>query len=759
MSERPLWRELGLTDSEYQKILRLMGREPNRTELGMFAALWSEHCAYKHSRHLFPLFPTQSERVLQGLGENAGVVDIGDGLAVTFKIESHNHPSAVEPYHGAATGVGGILRDIISMGARPVALLNSLRFGPLSDPGVRDLLRGVTAGMSDYANIVGVPSVGGEAGFDPSYRGNPLVNVMAIGLVAHEDVMTAAATGVGNPVMVAGGKTGRDGILGASFASVDLEEGNAPSQVQVGDPWKGRRLIEACLEAIRAGALAGIQDMGAAGLTSSSSEMAAKAGTGIEMDLLLVPRRAEGMTPYELMLSESQERMLLIPHRGQEEKVRAIFARWGLEAVVVGRVTDDGVLRVKEGDQVAAAIPARFLTTDEAPSYKTEGERPGYLDEWYAAPLPDDLQGDAGPLLLTLLAEPNIASKAWIYRQGDAMAQGRSVVGPGAADAAVFRVGDRGMGLAASVDCNALHCAVDPRVGAAAAVAECARNLACTGARPLALTDGMNFGNPERGEVYWQFEQAVMGIAEAARAFDTPVISGNVSFYNESKAGAIHPTPIIGMVGLIDKVDRHVTLGFKRPGDMIFLLGEPGGAARDLGGSRYLQAVHGLIKGPLPALDLAAEKALQDLVIAAAEARLLQSAHDAADGGLAVAIAESALAGALGARCTLRFADLDPQAPGEAPGPLRLDAQLFGEGYGRIVVSVRPEDADALSAMAREYRVPCTPVGEVTGERFEITAHAAGREARIDLDLESMAAAYRGAIPRAMDAPISQPTL
>ncbi len=733
------WREMGLTDAEYQRITEILGRRPNWTELGMYSVLWSEHCSYKHSRPLFSLLPTKGERILQGVGENAGVVDIGDGLAVTFKVESHNHPSAIEPYQGAATGVGGILRDIFTMGARPIAVLNSLRFGSLDDERVRYLFEGVISGIAGYGNAVGVPTVAGEVAFDRAFQGNPLVNVMAVGLVAHDEIATASASGVGNPVMVVGARTGRDGIHGASFASAELgedSESKRPS-VQVGDPFTEKLLIEACLELIKTGVVIGIQDMGAAGLTSSSAEMAARAGSGIEMDLSLVPRREPGMTPYEIMLSESQERMLVVPKRGEEERVQEIFAKWGLEAVVVGRVTDDGMLRLTEGERVVAEVPAKSLSTDGAPVYHPQEREPAYLAALKEAPLPQDLRGDTGESLHALLSDPNIANKAWVYRQYDYMVQTRTATTPGIADAGVLRLRESERALSVTIDCNSLHCYVDPKVGAAAAVAEAARNLVCTGATPLALTDGLNFGNPEKPEVFWQIHRAVEGIALAAERLSTPVIGGNVSLYNENDGQAVWPSPIIGMVGLIDSARRRVNQGFKAPGDLVYLLGEH---SPELGGSRYLLAVHDTIKGPLPNLDLDWEATLQATTLEAASQGLLQSAHDCSEGGIAVTLAESALTGRLGV-------DVDLGAPGEST--LRTDALLFGEGYGRIVVSVSPQHQTEYERLCAKRGVTPQLIGRV--QEAGRGLHVRAGETFIKESLAALAASWYGGLPRRMD--------
>lgn len=734
MNETASWRQAGLTDHEYERIVKLLGRNPNETELGMFAALWSEHCSYKHSRHLFHLFPTEAPHVLQSLGENAGVIDIGDKLAVTFKIESHNSPSAVTPFHGAATGVGGILRDIISMGARPIAVLGSLRFGSLENERTRRLFKGVVEGMSDYANNAHIPIVAGEIGFDERFQTNPLVNVMAVGLVAHENIATASAEGVGNVVIVAGAPTGRDGIMGAGFSSADLEEDNAPQKTQVGDPFAGRALIEATLEVISGQLVAGIQDMGAAGLTSSAAEMAAKAGTGIDIDLLKVPRSEEGMTPYEMMLSESQERMLIVSKPGKESEIIDVFHKFGLEAVACGHVTDDGILTVREGETIAAEIPAALLT-DEAPSYVTEEKQPDYMQSLTQGTLPNDISGNANELLLRLLGDPNVASATWALRQADYMVGDRTMTAPGKADAGLINLNENGKALAAAVYCNSLHAYIDPKLGAMAAVAGAARKLVSVGAKPLALTDGMNFGNPEKGDVYMQFKEAVLGIAEAASFLDTPVIGGNVSFYNETKVGAVMPTPIIGMVGLIEQANNHITSAFKTPGDAIILLGQPGADGAALGGSRYLKTIHGMIKGPIPTVDLTMEKRLHTLMLQAVDHGLLKSATNVAEGGLAVSLAKSAALGGYGVRCQLDFGG-------------RLDALLFGEAFGRIVVSTTEEDAQKLSALADECGVVSTLIGRVTGSGFVVSSATGG----VDLTLKQLSECWINTIPTFMGA-------
>lgn len=724
------WRQMGLTDAEYERIVATLGREPNYTELGMYAVLWSEHCAYKHTRPLFHLFPTSGERILQGPGENAGAVNIGHGLACVFKVESHNHPSAVEPYQGAATGVGGILRDIFTMGARPVAVLDSLRFGPLTSERVRYLLGGVVGGIAGYGNAIGVPTVGGELSFDPSYEGNPLVNVMCVGVAPADRLARGVASGVGNPVMVVGATTGRDGIHGATFASVQLDadsESKRPS-VQVGDPFMEKLLLEACLELLAEDVVIGIQDMGAAGLTSSAAEMAARAGTGIELDIALVPRREEGMTPYEVMLSESQERMLVVPKAGAEERVREIFARWGLVASVIGRVTDDGYLRVLDGGKVAAEVPARSLSTDGAPSYTPPRREPKWRRELISFDVEKELpqpksRAEYEALLLTLLASPNLASKAWVFEQYDYMVQTNTVIGPGG-DAAVIRIKETEAGLAVTIDGNGRYCLLDPFVGAQIAVAEAARNIAVTGALPLAVTDGLNFGNPEKPEVYWQIVEAVKGIAAACRALGTPVTGGNASLYNETEGRAIMPTPIIGMVGLLDDAKKAVRAGFSSTavGAKLVLLGESG---NDLGGTEYLWVRKGVVAGRPPKVDLDAEKALIRALRRAAEDGMLAAAHDCAEGGLLVTVAESCLLGGrahsgraeqgkegVGATVTFNRADF--------PVGLRLDALLFGESQGRAVVAVFPERLEDLRTVCREEGVPFRVLGDVGGERLVV---------------------------------------
>jgi phosphoribosylformylglycinamidine synthase II len=702
------WRSMGLSDAEYEKILALMGREPNETELGMFAVMWSEHCGYKNSRPLLKLFPTEGPRVLQGPGENAGVIDIGDGQAVVFKMESHNHPSAIEPYQGAATGVGGIVRDIFAMGARPIACLDSLRFGELTDHRTAYLFKGVVAGIAGYGNAVGIPTVGGEASFSPSYRDNPLVNAMCVGLLEGPPAKGVAA-GVGNAVLLVGAKTGRDGIHGATFASEELSEDSEERRpsVQVGDPFREKLLIEACLEMLKQGYVVGIQDLGAAGITSSAVEMAGRAGTGMDIDVALVPRREQGMTPYEVMLSESQERMLLIIAKGYEEEARRLFAHWGLDATVIGRVTADGVMRVRDGDSVVAEVPIRYLT-DEVPIYVREGCEPAYLAaahafDWHVLPEPEDYNY----ALLKLLASPNIASREWIWRQYDHMVQTNTVVLPGS-DAAVLRVKGTSKGLAVTSDGNGRYTYLDPYTGGQIAVAEAARNLSCCGAEPLGLTDCLNFGNPEKPEVYWQLKRAIEGMAAACRAFDIPVVSGNVSLYNETEGRAIFPTPIVGMVGLLEDINCRAVQGFRGAGDIIVLLGE---TRDELGGSEYLYALHGLELGRPPELDLEREAGVQQVCRQAIRGKLLSSAHDLSDGGLLVAVAESCLTGQngpVGARIKLEL------------GGLRRDSAYFSESQSRILVSLPEKNMSALQELAARYGVPYTVLGVTGGQHLEV---------------------------------------
>ncbi len=695
----------GLSEEEYQQILTHLGREPNLTELGVFSVMWSEHCSYKSSRIHLKRFPTEGERVVQGPGENAGAVDIGDGLSAVFKMESHNHPSYIEPFQGAATGVGGILRDIFTMGARPIALLDSLRFGELDQPKNRHLLKGVVSGISWYGNCIGVPTIGGEIAFNDIYGKNPLVNVFCLGIVKTEQLLLGAAKGVGNPVLYIGAKTGRDGIHGATMASDSFDDASDKKRpnVQVGDPFLEKLLLEACLEFLDKDILAGIQDMGAAGLTSSSCEMASRAGTGIELELAHVPRREPNMTPYELMLSESQERMLLVAKAGKEDQVLDICKKWGIDAAVVGKVTSDGFVRLKEHGKVVAEIPAKALA-DEAPKYDRPFKPPEYQDvlqSFMFDNVPD--VKDAGEVLRQLLEAPTIASKNWVYRQYDHMVGINTVVRPGS-DAAVVRIKGTNKALAMTTDGNSRYCLLNPYMGGTLAVAEAARNLVCSGAQPIGVTDCLNFGNPERPDIMWQFVLAVEGISDACRAFNVPVVSGNVSLYNETNALSIYPTPVIGMVGLIEPAEHATTQWFKNAGDRIIVLGE---TKEDLGGTEYLKIVHHREQGSPPWLNLETEKVLQDCLLKMIQAGWIQSAHDCSDGGLAVALAE----------CCFSPQTAEGQFLGAtiqlAPSGLRFDALLFGESPSRVIISVSPEHVEQVLAFTKEKHVPAADVGEV----------------------------------------------
>ena len=703
----------GLTPEEYGRIETILGRAPNFTELGVFSVMWSEHCSYKNSRVELRKFPTEGPRVLVKAGEeNAGVIDVGDGWGVAFKMESHNHPSAIEPFQGAATGVGGIIRDIFTMGARPVFSLNSLRFGPIQGDSEaarhnRRLFTGVVEGIAHYGNCIGIPTIGGEIYFDESYQGNPLVNVFCLGVLRHEQIARGAARGVGNPVFYVGAETGRDGLAGAAFASRDLTEESMEDRpaVQVGDPFKEKLLLEACLELLATDAVAGIQDMGAAGLTCSTCETASRGGSGVEIDLNLVPQREPGMTSYEILLSESQERMLIIAKQGREAEVQAIFDKWDLPCARIGVVNDDGMMRVTVGDRVAVEIPARALA-DEAPLYHREAKaRP-------AEPVLDlntVPEADPQAALLQLLAHPTIASKHWVWRQYDHMVRTGTMVAPGS-DAAVFYVREAGKILAATSDCNALYCKLDPREGARIAVAEAARNLACSGATPLAVTDNLNFGNPHRPENFWQLRECVEGLAEMCRAFDTPVTGGNVSLYNENPAGAIDPTPTVGMVGLIEDESHVTTQDFKAEGDAILLLGEPGD---ELGGSHYLAVVHGRKAGLPPRLDVQHELALQNALLTLIRSGKIRSAHDCSEGGLAVALAECCMSGAQQIGATV-WAE-----------STRDDQVLFNESQSRIVVSVAAEEAAEVLEQLAGLGVPAANIGVVRGTHLKIETRRA----------------------------------
>lgn len=726
----------GLNEEEFDSIQRIMGRMPSYTELGIFSVLWSEHCSYKNSKPLLKLFPTRAPQVLQGPGENAGIVDIGDGLGVAMKVESHNHPSAIEPYQGAATGIGGILRDIFTMGARPIALMNPLYFGELSDPHVRHLFAGVVSGIADYGNCVGIPTVGGSVVFDESYTTNPLVNVMCLGLVDNKKIMRGFASGPGNLVIAVGATTGRDGIHGATFASEELSEESSAKRpsVQIGDPFTKKLLLEATLELIESGLAVGIQDMGAAGLTSSSIEMASRAGTGLELDMSRVPLREEGMTPYEIMLSESQERMVVVAPKENYDKIKAIFDKWELNCSSIGIVTDDGKVRIKWDDQIFADIPIRALV-DEAPVYQRESSEPAYLArlkqfDQNSIPEPDDLS----KAMLQVLAAPTIASKRWVYRQYDHQVRTNTAVLPGS-DAAVLRIRGTKKAIAITTDCNGRYCYLDPYRGGAIAVAEAARNLACSGAKPLGLTDCLNFGNPYKPEVFYQMKRAVEGLAEACRKLEVPVISGNVSLYNESLTHSVYPTPLVGMVGLIEDLTHITTQWFKQEGDIILLAGDAK-SPPDIGGSEYLKAVHGKVEGNAPSIDLAAEAKLHGFIRDAIRSGLVRSAHDCSEGGLAAALAECCFCSPDGLGDLGLTANLE-----ELPG--RSDFKLFAENQGRIVLSSRADDVEELEALAKQQGVAILKIGAVGGSRLVI-------KGLVDLPVAEARQKWENAIPSMM---------
>jgi phosphoribosylformylglycinamidine synthase len=724
--------EHGLSADEFEAIRKVLGRNPSYVELGLYSVMWSEHCSYKNSILEIKRLPRRGKRVLVEAGEeNAGVLDIGDGLAVCFKIESHNHPSAIEPYQGAATGVGGILRDVFTMGARPIAALNSLRFGPLEQPRNRAIMRGVVKGIGDYGNCFGVPTVGGEIYFDASYSGNPLINAEAVGVVERQYMARAAASGVGNPVFVVGSATGRDGIHGATFASEELSEASAERRpsVQIADPFKEKLLLEATLELIRSGALIGIQDMGAAGIACSCSETAARGNSGIEINVDLVTRREVGMNAYEICLSESQERMLVIVQKGQEQVAKEIFAKWDLHADEIGAVTDTGRFVVREGGQVVADVPAESLVLGGgAPQYQRPARRPDYLDSIVAldiSHLPEP--ADFEDVVLKLLASPNIASKRWAFEQYDHTIGTNTRVGGGRSDAAVVRVPGTNRALALTADCNARYVALDPRRGAALAVLEGARNVACAGARPIGITNCLNFGNPMNPENYYFFREAVTGIAEACEALEIPVTGGNVSFYNESGGKPVLPTPVIGMVGLIEDVRRTITLGFKQSGDFIALLGSIG---PDLGASEFLSVFHNVRAGTPPRVNMNAEKALITLLAESAELGLIRSAHDISEGGLAVALAEKCIAGQIG--CVLTF-----------PWKGRATEFLFAESSACAVVSVEREQWAAFRHLVDRHGVPIQMLGRVGGSQLVVNDWIA-------LPVKTLEEVYEIALPRAM---------
>ncbi len=729
IAEQKIYKQMGVTDAEYELVCGFLGRNPNYVEIGVFSVMWSEHCSYKNSKPVLRKFPITGPRVLMGPGEGAGIVDIGDNQAVVFKIESHNHPSAIEPFQGAATGVGGIIRDIFSMGARPIASLNSLRFGSLKNDRVKYLFEHVVSGIAGYGNCIGIPTVGGEVMFDESYEGNPLVNAMCVGLIDHDKIQKGVARGVGNPVFYVGPATGRDGIHGATFASEELtaeSEAKRPA-VQVGDPFMEKLVLESCLELINSGIVVGIQDMGAAGLTCSSAEMASKAGNGIELYLDEVPQRETGMTPYEMMLSESQERMLFVVKPEHEAQAKEIFERWGLICAKVGKVTDDGRLRLFHGGEVVGDMPVKALV-DECPVYNKPSKVPAYYENSasidttrYAEVI------DLDDALKQVLASPTVASKEWVYNQYDYMVRTETYVRPGS-DAAVVGVPGTRKALAMTTDCNSRYVYLDPEVGGMIAVSEAARNIVCSGAEPLAITDNLNYGSPEKPEIFWQLEKSTDGMAEACRQLDTPVIGGNVSLYNENAKGAIYPTPVIGMVGLVHDHDHITTQGFKREGDVIFLLGA---TQAELGGSEFQKVLHGVTEGRPPVIDLAVEKRLLNTVLKAIQNGLVASAHDLSDGGLAVALAESCISGKLGAVVSLE-------------SNLRADHALFSESQSRILLSASPDKAAELQSWIAGQGVPVVEIGKVEGSTLNITVN--GRAA-ITSPVAGLEKVWKDAIP------------
>lgn len=729
MIDKKLLDEHNLTVEEYEKIVELIGKEPNITELGIFSLMWSEHCSYKSSKVHLKKLPASGKNVIQGPGENAGIIDIGDSLAVVFKIESHNHPSFIEPYQGAATGIGGILRDIFTMGARPIALLDTLRFGPLSKPKNKAIMEGVVSGIAGYGNSIGVPTVGGDVYFNDCYSLNPLVNVFCLGIVEKERIFYARAEGKGNPVLYVGSKTGRDGIHGATMASAefnqDLEQ-KRPN-VQVGDPFKEKLLLEACLEVMGKDLIVGIQDMGAAGLTCSTSEMAANSGTGIEIDLDLVPQREEGMTPYEIMLSESQERMLIVAKKEKVEEVQKIFAKWDLDAIIIGHVDEGGRLKVKAGGGIVVDLPVDAII-DLCPVYKRELKEPACIKQETqldSIPIPENFN----QTLLKLLSSPTIANKEWVYRQYDHMVQINTAFLPGA-DASLLKIKNTKKALAITLDGNSLYSYLDPRIGGKIAVAEACRNLACVGARPIGVTNCLNFGNPEKPEIMWQFAEAIDGIAQACRIFEIPVTGGNVSFYNDTEGVSIFPTPVLGVVGMVDDVAKAVSPGFKEDKDTVVLLGEN---REELGASEYLKCLFALEKGTPPQIDLEEEKRVHEVCIAAASQGILQSAHDVSEGGLAVCLAESSF---LSEEKIGLNVDLQDE--------MRTDMLLFGETQSRIVVTVKSHDFQRLIELARKKNVKATPIGSTGGKRIVISHN---NQRIVNLTVEEAYRAWKDIIP------------
>ncbi len=729
-----LVKQHGLNEEEYEMIVKILNRKPTYTELGIFSVMWSEHCSYKNSIAILKTFPRDGASLLAKAGEeNAGAVDIGNGQAIIFKIESHNHPSAVEPYQGAATGVGGIMRDIFTMGARPIACLDSLRFGNLSSPRVRYLFDGVVRGIGDYGNCFGVPTVAGEVYFDESYTGNPLVNAMCIGVVKVDQIARAKAEGEGNPVLLVGASTGRDGIHGVTFASEEISEKSEQRRpsVQIGDPFMEKLLMEATLEIIKEDLIVGIQDLGGAGLTCATSETAARGKSGIEIDISLVPVREENLIPYEIMLSESQERMLVIAKKGYEKKVQEIFHKWGLNSVIIGQVTDDRMLRVKNAGKVVAEIPAASLVLGGgAPVYIREKRKPKYLEDANRFnPSELEVPPDFDSVLLKLLGSPNLASKKWVYEQYDTMVRTATVVGPGS-DAAVLRLRKTNQAIATSTDCNGRYCYLNPRMGGRIAVAEAARNVVCSGAKPLAITNCLNFGNPYDPEVYWTFTECVAGMSEACRTFETPVTGGNVSFYNEDPQRIVYPTPVVGMIGLIEDLKHVTTMWFKEEGDLIVLLGEN---REELGASEYLKVIYNLVKGETPELDLHKEKGVQDACLEMIRNGWIKSAHDCSEGGIAAALAESCISSPNRLGAKIRLGD-----------KIRADALLFGETQSRIIVTVKPEHWSDLEKIAQKHQIPFSVLGKVEGHNLNI-------EGWIDLPVSKLAEVYESAIDRIME--------
>jgi phosphoribosylformylglycinamidine synthase len=729
MIDEKILEEHNLTSEEYEKIVQLIGREPNITELGIFSLMWSEHCSYKSSKVYLKALPTAGKNVIQGPGENAGIIDIGEGLAVVFKIESHNHPSFIEPFQGAATGVGGILRDIFTMGARPIALLDSLRFGPLASSKNKAIMEGVVSGISSYGNSVGVPTVGGEVYFSECYSLNPLVNVFCLGIVEKEKIFYARAEGEGNPVLYVGAKTGRDGIHGATMASAEFGESLEEKRpnVQVGDPFKEKLLVEACLEVMAKKLIVGIQDMGAAGLTCSASEMAAKSGTGIEIDLDLVPQREEGMTPYEIMLSESQERMLIVAKKEKVKEVQQIFAKWDLDAVHIGQVTKGGKLRVKANGQTVVDLPVDAII-NLCPVYERELKRPSYLESAHKAePIPPPI--DYNQALRKLLSSATLASKEWVYRQYDHMVQTNTSLLPGA-DASVLRIKDKKKALAITLDGNSLYSYLEPREGGKIAVAEACRNLACVGAKPVGVTNCLNFGNPEKPEIMWQFKEVVQGIAEACRAFNVPITGGNVSFYNETESEPIYPTPVIGVVGILEDVSKSVSPGFKKEGDSIILIGEN---KEDLGASEYLKSVLNREKGLPPQIELEEEKRIQEFCHEAISLGIVRSAHDVSEGGLAFCVAECCFLNEQKFGCQLKLKD-----------EFRTDALLFGEAQSRIVISTQSQNLQKLLDLAKKKKVKASIIGQTGGKNLVIR-HL--EKEVVNVPLEEVYQLWKGNLP------------